>query len=180
MSGGQKRRLAVGLALAGRPGLLLLDEPTTGLDVDARHDLWDVLRSYHATGGTVVLTSHYLEEVQALAERVVVIDHGRVLADDTLAAVLARVQLRRVTFRTTAPTGEALAALPGVARCEQDQDGTVDLVTADADALVRDLVTRSVPFEGITVAGASLEEAFLAMTRVDAPHEPTIPTGATR
>ena len=71
------------LAFVGHPRLVFLDEPTTGLDVDARHALWQAIREFHADGGTVVLTSHYLEEVQALAERVVVIDRGRVLADDT-------------------------------------------------------------------------------------------------
>ena len=84
LSGGQKRRLAVALALVGRPRLVLLDEPTTGLDVEARHVLWEALRDYHADGATVLLTSHYLEEIEALAERVVVIGGGRVLADDSL------------------------------------------------------------------------------------------------
>ena len=84
MSGGEKRRLAVALAVVGRPDLVLLDEPTTGLDVDARRILWDTLRAFHAAGTTVVVTSHYLEEIEALAERVVVVDHGRVLADAPL------------------------------------------------------------------------------------------------
>jgi len=88
LSGGERRRLAVVLALVGNPALVLLDEPTTGLDVDGRHMLWAALRDYHASGGTIVLTSHYLEEVQALAERVVVIDHGHVLADDALDVVI--------------------------------------------------------------------------------------------
>ena len=86
------------LALVGRPRLVLLDEPTTGLDVEARHILWQALRDYHADGATVLLTSHYLEEIEALAERVVVIGGGRVLADDTLRAVLGLVGLRRVIF----------------------------------------------------------------------------------
>ena len=111
LSGGQKRRLAVALAFVGHPRLVFLDEPTTGLDVDARHALWQAIREFHADGGTVVLTSHYLEEVQALAERVVVIDRGRVLADDTLDAVRAVVDVRRVSLRTDDPG--ALAALPG-------------------------------------------------------------------
>jgi len=87
LSGGQKRRLAVAVAFVGRPDLVLLDEPTTGLDVEARHGLWDAVRVYHRGGGTVVLTSHYLQEVEALAERVVVIDQGQVRADGTLAQV---------------------------------------------------------------------------------------------
>ena len=97
MSGGQKRRLAVALAVVGRPDLVLLDEPTTGLDVDARRTLWDSLRAFHASGATVVVTSHYLEEIEALADRVVVVDHGHVLADAPIGDILGRVALRRVT-----------------------------------------------------------------------------------
>ncbi|MBQ0992940.1 ABC transporter ATP-binding protein, partial [Micromonospora sp. H61] len=87
LSGGQRRRLAVALAFVGRPRLVLLDEPTTGLDVAARHTLWAAIRAFHDDGGTVLLSSHYLEEVEALAHRVVVIGQGRVLADDTVDAV---------------------------------------------------------------------------------------------
>src|SRR5690606_17468916 len=80
LSGGQKRRVAVALAFVGRPRLVMLDEPTTGLDVDARRTLWDAIRRQHAAGTTVIVTSHYLEEIEALAERVVVMGAGRVLA----------------------------------------------------------------------------------------------------
>ena len=102
LSGGQKRRLAVSLALVGRPRLVLLDEPTTGLDVEARHVLWQALRDYHADGATVVLTSHYLEEVEALAHRAVVVGQGRVLADGTLAQILTIVARRRVLLTVPA------------------------------------------------------------------------------
>ncbi|MCL3861627.1 ABC transporter ATP-binding protein [Actinotalea sp. K2] len=163
LSGGQRRRLAVALSLAGRPDLVLLDEPTTGLDVDARHALWQALREYHARGGTIVLTSHYLEEVQALAERVVVVDHGRVLADDTLDAILGRVGLRRVTLRL--PDDAAPAAWgPSVTQHHRTPDGTHELLTADADQLVRELVGAGLPFRDLTIQGATLEEAFLALT----------------
>lgn len=173
LSGGQKRRLAVALAMAGRPELVLLDEPTTGLDVDARHVLWEALRAFHASGVTVVVTSHYLEEIEALAERVVVVDQGHVLADDTLDAVVGRVALRRVTLALdgVADAREAehvalLERLPGVVGRETDRaTGRHVLLTADADALVRELVTEGVPFRGLEVRGASLEEAFLALTR---------------
>jgi len=162
LSGGQKRRLAVALAFVGRPSLVVLDEPTTGLDVDARRGLWDGVRSFHADGGTVLLTSHYLEEVEALAQRVVVIDSGRVVVDDTLAAVRARVQLSRVSLRL--PDGDALTpGMSGVVQTERAGD-VVHLLTPDADALVRELVRTDVPFHDLQVRGASLEEAFLAMT----------------
>lgn len=163
LSGGQKRRLAVALALVGRPRLVVLDEPTTGLDVEARHALWQALRDYHADGATVLLTSHYLEEIEALAERVVVVGEGRVLADDTLAAVIDRVAMRRISVRLPAVSAAEVAALPGVVSAEHDGD-RYDLLVTDADATVRALV-RSMDFSGIEVRGASLEEAFLALTR---------------
>ena len=158
LSGGQKRRLAVAVAFVGRPDLVLLDEPTTGLDVQARHALWDAVRSYHQGGGTVVLTSHYLEEVEALAERVIVIDRGRVRADGTIAEVRSLVPARRVRLR--AP---GLPELAGVVRSSRDGD-RYELWTVDSDALVRELVNTRAPFRDLEVASASLEEAFLALT----------------
>lgn len=168
LSGGQKRRLAVGLSLVGRPRLVLLDEPTTGLDVEARHVLWQALRDYHADGATVIVTSHYLEEIEALAQRVVVVGGGRVLADDTLARVLDLVAVRRVGVTLTGGGRDLLAALPGV----QDVTAATDarggtrwtLVASDADAAVRALVTQGVAFTDLEVRGASLEEAFLSLT----------------
>ncbi|WP_313661530.1 ABC transporter ATP-binding protein [Cellulosimicrobium cellulans] len=164
MSGGQKRRLAVALSLVGRPRVVLLDEPTTGLDVSARQALWDAIRAYHAGGGTVLLTSHYLEEVQALAQRVVVIDQGVVKADDSLDAILRRVSLRRVVVGSE--TG--LAGRPGVVRSDRLGDGRQELYTPDADALVRELVTSGVDFHDLEIRGASLEEAFEQMVARDA------------
>ncbi|GAA0382439.1 ABC transporter ATP-binding protein [Micromonospora gifhornensis] len=162
LSGGQKRRLAVALAFVGRPRLVVLDEPTTGLDVEARHTLWEAIRAFHADGGTVLLSSHYLEEVEALARRVVVIGQGRVLADDTVDAVRAVVGVRRVSL-----TAETLPPLPGVVRTEH-VDGRTHLLTADADQLVRDLVASGVDFRDLEVRPTSLEEAFLAITATDA------------
>ncbi|TFH71012.1 ABC transporter ATP-binding protein [Cellulomonas sp. HD19AZ1] len=168
LSGGQKRRLAVGLSLVGRPRLVLLDEPTTGLDVEARHVLWQALRDYHADGATVIVTSHYLEEIEALAQRVVVVGGGRVVADDTLARVLDLVSVRRVSLTLPGPAGATLTGLPGVHDVTEAPDprGGVraTLVAADADACVRTLVERAVPFRDLEVRGASLEEAFLSLT----------------
>jgi len=171
LSGGQRRRLAVALALVGRPRVVLLDEPTTGLDVEARHILWQALRDYHADGATVLVTSHYLEEIEALAERVVVIGAGKVLADDTLADVLARVTMRRVSVDLPGVPGDTVATLPGVVGVTRDGD-RFQLLVSDADALVRALVLDRVPFAGLEVRGASLEEAFLALTATDR----TLPT----
>lgn len=162
LSGGQQRRLAVALSLVGRPRLVLLDEPTTGLDVESRRALWQALRDYHADGATILLTSHYLEEVEALAERVVVIGAGRVLVDGALADVLSQVRVRRVSLRTPVPA-DRLAALPGVTEVETDGESH-RLLTTDSDALVTALVRADVPFRALEVSGVSLEEAFLALT----------------
>ncbi|MFJ2032075.1 ABC transporter ATP-binding protein [Streptosporangium sp. NPDC087985] len=158
LSGGQKRRLAVALAFIGDPRLVFLDEPTTGLDVEARRALWDGIRHFHADGGTVVLTSHYLEEVEALAKRVVVIGQGRVLADGTTAEVRGIAGVRRVTL-----TADDLPDLPGVLRTEREGTRT-HLLTTDADALVRTLVRADVPFSDLEIRATSLEEAFLTIT----------------
>ncbi|MBB5842199.1 ABC-2 type transport system ATP-binding protein [Conyzicola lurida] len=161
LSGGQKRRLSVALAFVGRPRLVLLDEPTTGLDVDARHTLWEAIRRQHDAGATVVITSHYLEEIEALADRVVVIDHGRVLEDDSLATVIARVSLRQVTLESDRL--DLIENLPGVVRSRVDAAGTT-FYTQDSDALVTELVRSGLPFANLAVRGATLEEAFLTLT----------------
>lgn len=193
MSGGQKRRLAVALALVGRPSIILLDEPTTGLDVSARQILWQAIREYHAEGGTVLLTSHYLEEVQALAQRVVVIDRGVVKADDSMDAILEQVGLRRVVLHAPpAPPGRGgVDELPSVVRSTVEGD-RFELYTADADALVRELVTSGLAFHGLEVRGATLEEAFEQMVDAEghgstappadglATAAPSVPKGALR
>ncbi|MET7420982.1 ABC transporter ATP-binding protein [Dactylosporangium sp. NPDC005555] len=157
LSGGQKRRLAVALGFVGRPDLVFLDEPTTGLDVQARRELWDHVREYGRTG-TVVLTSHYLEEIEALADRVVVVGRGRVLADDTVEAIRGMVGIHRVSIAAT-----ELPDLPGVVGVEQ-ADGRTSLLTPDPDQLVRDLVRSGVAFHGLQVQPTTLEEAFLTLT----------------
>ncbi|MEV0623807.1 ABC transporter ATP-binding protein [Nonomuraea sp. NPDC050404] len=158
LSGGQKRRLAVALAFAGKPRLVILDEPTTGLDVEARRTLWDGIRSFHEDGGTVLLTSHYLEEIEALAQRVVVVGHGRVLADDTVRAVRDIVGVRRVSL-----TAADLPELPGVLGTEREDD-RINLMTTDPDRLVVELVRSGTPFSGLEIRPSTLEEAFLALT----------------
>ncbi|GAB3547842.1 ABC-2 type transport system ATP-binding protein [Actinopolyspora lacussalsi] len=158
LSGGQQRRLSVALAFVGDPALVVLDEPTTGLDVAARNSLWEALRHHHQRGTTLLLTSHYLAEIEALAERIVVMDRGRVLADGPQREIKSRVHTRTVTVR-----GTNLPELPGVVRSELD-DGAHRLFTRDSDQLVRDLVRSGADFEDLTVTGASLEEAFTALT----------------
>jgi ABC-2 type transport system ATP-binding protein len=158
LSGGQKRRLAVALAFVGRPRLVVLDEPTTGLDVDARRTLWDGVREFHAEGGTVLLTSHYLEEIEALAGRVVVVDRGRVLADGPMDEIRGRVAVSRVSLRSA-----VAPPLAGTLHSVRDGDRW-ELHTPDADALVRALVHADLPFTDLQVRPASLEEAFVSLT----------------
>lgn len=163
LSGGQRRRISVALAFVGAPRLVLLDEPTTGLDVDARRVLWEAIRERHAQGATVVVTSHYLEEIEALAQRVVVVDRGRLVADDSLHGVLGRVARSRVTLRTSEP--EAVAALAEDAAGSLDaESGELTVMVGDADGFVRRLVASGIDFSGLGVRGATLEEAFLALT----------------
>jgi ABC-2 type transport system ATP-binding protein len=158
LSGGQQRRLAVALAFAGRPRVVFLDEPTTGLDVAARRALWDGIGAFHADGGTVLLTSHYLEEVEALAHRVVVIDRGRVIADGAMRDVRGLVNLKRVSF-----TGTTLPPLADVAGVDREGE-RIRVLASDADQLVRDLVTSGTEFTDLEISTASLEDAFLAIT----------------
>jgi ABC-2 type transport system ATP-binding protein len=159
LSGGQKRRLAVALAFAGNPRAVFLDEPTTGLDVEARRRVWDGIRMYAENGGTVLLTTHYLEEADTLASRVVVIAGGATIAEGSPAEVKARAGLKRIRVEVD---GE-LPELSGVERVVRA--GRVHtLYTADASAVVELLVTSGVTLKDLEVASVTLEEAFLSLT----------------
>jgi ABC-2 type transport system ATP-binding protein len=158
LSGGQKRRLALGLAFVGNPNAVVLDEPTTGLDVEARRHAWDAIRAYAEAGGTVLLTTHYLEEADALATRVVVIAAGTTIAEGSPAEVKARTGLKRIRIEA-----DALPELAGVARATRA--GRVHTLYApDPGSVLNLLVERRVPLEGLEVTPVSLEEAFLSLT----------------
>jgi ABC-2 type transport system ATP-binding protein len=159
LSGGQRRRLAVALAFAGRPRAVFLDEPTTGLDVESQRGLWDAVRAFAAGGGTVLLTTHRLEEADALADRIVVLASGRVVADGAPAAIKALAGLSRIRLRAT-----ALPPVEGVERLELDS-GCATLYTRDPGAVVRRLVHAEVGLDGLEVLPVSLEDAFVALTR---------------
>ena len=160
LSGGEQRRLGAALALVGNPEVVFLDEPSTGLDVEARRLLWDTIRAYHAGGGTVLLTTHYLEEAETLAERIAVIHHGRLVAEGTRREITSRIALRRVRFRAEAvPEGVEPVARSGY------EAGVVTLYTPDADRLVRRLVETGAAFRDLEVLPAGLEEAFVSLTR---------------
>ncbi len=162
LSGGQKQRLHLALALVGNPNLLILDEPTVGLDVGSRHALWSVIREAAAGGKTVLLTTHLLEEADALADRVIILQGGRVRAEGTPAAVKAQVAGRRVRCVTRLDP-EAIRSLPGVTSVTRDGAVTAILATR-AEPVVAELLRRDPALSGLEVAGAGLEEAFLALT----------------
>jgi ABC-2 type transport system ATP-binding protein len=158
LSGGQKRMLAVAMAFAGNPDLVFLDKPTTGLDVEARRALWRSIRVFRDHGGTVVLTTHYLEEAEALASRIVVIHRGKAVADGSVEAIRREVGQARVSYRGPDPDG-----LPGAVRAERNGEHVV-VLASNADVFVRALVERGIPFVDLEVRPASLEEAFVEIT----------------
>lgn len=153
LSGGETRRLAVALAFAGRPRALFLDEPTTGVDVEARRNLWAVLTGFVAAGGTILMSTHYLEEAEALASRVAIIDKGRLIAEGSVANMKARVGLKRVSFHASRPP---LVGEGSVVTREGDR---YSITARDSDRAIREIV-RSCDFSDLTVQPVSLEEAF--------------------
>ncbi|MEO7296879.1 MAG: ABC transporter ATP-binding protein [Candidatus Limnocylindria bacterium] len=162
LSGGQQRRVLFAIALCGNPELLFFDEPTTGLDVDVRRGLWSTLRELTNAGSGVVLTTHYLEEADALADRIVVLDRGHVIAEGSPAEIKAQVPGRRVRAQTSVSVGEA-QAYPGVQRASRD-GAWLELLTATAEPALRELMTRDPTLTNLTVTEPSLEEAFVALT----------------
>jgi ABC-2 type transport system ATP-binding protein len=163
LSGGQHQRLYLALAVCGNPDALFLDEPTVGMDVEGRRRFLDEIGELAARGRTIVLTTHYLEEADQLARRIIVIDRGKVIADSTPAEIKSRVAGKRITFSTPDPDGEKLDGLPLTDR--QIEDHRVRLLTNQPEAVLRELFRRGVEMHDLQVAGADLEEAFVAMTR---------------
>ena len=163
LSGGQKQRVLFALAICGDPELLILDEPTAGLDVEARRALWEQIRGFVRRGRSVLLTTHYLAEADALCNRIVVIDRGRAVAEGTPEAIKARAAGRKIRCTTSIDLGD-IAALPHVVSARRD-NGTVEISASDSDAVVRALIARDPSLANLEVAGADLEEAFVALTR---------------
>jgi ABC-2 type transport system ATP-binding protein len=164
LSGGQRQRLYFALAICGDPEVLFLDEPTVGMDVEARRAFLAGMRTASSAGKTIVLTTHYLEEADALAERIVVIDRGVVLADTSPQELKARVASKRVSFRVAVPLGDdALAGLPVMSiQCSGQH---VRLLSNEPETVLRVLFERGVAIADLEVTGVDLEDAFLALTR---------------
>ena len=158
LSGGQRRRLSVALAFAPNPAVVFLDEPTTGLDVASRLAVWDAIRAFAAGGGTVLLTTHNLDEAEALAERVIVMSEGRVIADASLEEIKSHAGLRRIRLRS-----QPLARLADVRRIVGEGDRCV-LYATEVGHVVKELVHAEADLDELEVLPVSLEEAFIALT----------------
>jgi len=163
LSGGQRQRLYLALAVCGNPDVLFLDEPTVGMDVEGRRMFLQEIAGLASKGRTVILTTHYLEEADQLARRVVVVNHGRIIADATPASIKARVAGKRVSFATAELLDpRQLEGLP--LNSENVEDRRVRLLTNEPEAVLRELFRRGVAMQDLEVSGADLEEAFVAMT----------------
>ena len=167
LSGGQKRRIQFALSLVGQPDLLFLDEPTTGLDIEARRALWAVVRDVAAQGTLVVLTTHYLEEADALADRVVVLQSGRIIADDTADGLRTRMG-GAVISCVTSLSDEALNALPGLIAMTRS-GRKVRLQVSESVAFLKALLNADPALSDLSVAQPTLEDAFEALTGQSGP-----------
>jgi ABC-2 type transport system ATP-binding protein len=162
LSGGQKQRVLFGLALCGDPDLVFLDEPTVGMDIEARRGLWQQIRSLADRGRTVLLTTHYLEEADALAHRIVVINKGKIVSEGTPSEIKSCGAGRTIRCRTSLST-EFLRTLPSVTSVEHSRDAVV--VTAiQAEDVVREMLLRDETLSNLEIASPALEDAFLALT----------------
>jgi ABC-2 type transport system ATP-binding protein len=163
LSGGQKQRVLFALAICGDPDLIFLDEPTVGLDVEARRVLWEEIRKLVSRGKTVLLTTHYLQEADALADRVVVINKGEIIAQGTPAEIKSRTAGKQIRCVSSLPVA-SVCSIPGVLEVRAERDGIVISTTVPDDVL-RELFLRDSRLAGIEVISAGLEEAFLALTQ---------------
>jgi ABC-2 type transport system ATP-binding protein len=170
LSGGQKQRVAVATAIVGNPRLLFMDEPTTGLDPQSRRELWDILTQFQGNGGTVLLTTHYMDEAERLCDRVAIIDQGKILAMDSPANLISQLQGDHIIAFSVGdisiPTQD-FAAIPGVASARID-DGHFCLSVAEPHVVIPQLLTTleslNLPLASLTTRQASLEDVFVSLT----------------
>ena len=171
LSGGQKQRLAVATALVGNPRILFLDEPTTGLDPQSRRQLWDIIRSFQKNGGTVLLTTHYMDEAERLCDRLAIVDHGQIIAEGTPTDLIDRLGGHHVVEFEVSETGgsgvDGWGSLPGVEAVRHD-DGLVSLTVREPHSTIPALLQR-VQSKGsellhLSTRQASLEDVFVKLT----------------
>ena len=173
LSGGQQRRVQFALAICGNPEVLFLDEPTTGLDIDTRQRMWATIRALVAAGTGVLLTTHYLEEAEALAQRVVVLHRGRVAAAGTMQEVRAHVSQRRIRCLSALDVGQ-VAAWPEVRSAVRGHDGNparVEILTDAVEPVLRRMLAEDAALSDLDIQRAGLADAFLELTRDDAEKE---------
>jgi len=163
LSGGQQRSVQFALALCGRPELLFLDEPTVGMDIDIRQKLWAAIRQLIAEGCSVLLTTHYLEEAEALADRVCVMAHGRMIHEGTVEALRSRVSLKRIRC-ISALDVELVRSWQHVTDVRRDSE-RLHITTAEAETVVRRLLEADAQLGELEVQRAGLAEAFTELTR---------------
>jgi ABC-type multidrug transport system ATPase subunit len=163
LSGGQKRQVQFAMAVVGRPRLMFLDEPTVGLDIAAREVMWAMLRDLVHAGVSIVLTTHYLEEAESLADRVVVLAKGRVIATGTVNEIRAVVGHKRIACSTRL-SPEVVASWPGVQSVRRER-GRLQIVAGDAEIVVKRLVVEDADFRDLEVHSAGLAEAFTELTQ---------------
>src|ERR1700761_1007336 len=159
LSGGQKQRVLFALAICGDPDLLFLDEPTVGLDITTRHLIWQQIRRLVQQGRTVVLTTHYLEEVDALADRVIVLNHGNIVAQGTSTEIKAQTSQRKISCVTQLSI-ESIKAIANVNNVSS-QNQRVEIRTSEAEFVLRELFARDPLLHGLELTNSSLEEAFI-------------------
>ncbi len=163
LSGGQKQRLYFAVAIVGNPDVLFLDEPTVAMDVESRIGFWNQMEFFARRGKTILLTTHNLEEADALANRVIVINQGQIIAEGTSAEIKSHVGGKHIRVPEQALSREAIAALPGVKEVRYAH-GVVDLLSDHSDATVEALLRQGVPLSSLEISNAGLEEAFLSLT----------------
>lgn len=164
ISGGESRRVRFALAIAGDPEIIVLDEPTAAMDVESRQRFWLQMRVFTEAGKTILFSTHYLEEADDAADRIVVLAGGRKVADGTPDSIKASVGERRVRFTLTNEQTYDLATMPAVTRAER-HGNRITLSTADADATVRALVGTDLQWTSLEVTGIDLDSVFLRLTR---------------
>jgi ABC-2 type transport system ATP-binding protein len=163
LSGGQTQRLRFAICLVSNPDLLVLDEPTVALDVEGRRDFWTTMRAFASRGKTVIFATHYLEEADAYADRIILMAQGRIVADGAATEIKATVGLRTIRATLPDPDLTALARLPGVTNVDTRGDAVI-INCADSDDALRAFLPAFPAAHDIEVTGAGLEEAFLQLT----------------
>lgn len=165
LSGGQKQRLLFAMAIIGNPKLVILDEPTVGLDASARREFWKCIRSLAENGTSVLLTTHYLEEADALSDRIVVMSHGKKVAEGVPAEIKAKLGGKRIRFRTQNSLDDIAALVPGCT--PQHRGDYTEIFSATPEEHLNALLAGGIEMQDLSLSGISLEDAFLQLTHAN-------------